>query len=226
MSLGRDYYLMYCPEARDVPWEALPPEVRWQWGMTAAKERDASDMDDLARPKFAIAPIVVDVSPVCPYCGNRCEPTSGSEIYPHRADLSYLQFWICRPCKAWVGCHEGTNTPKGTPANAPTRWARIEAHAAFDPWWKTKGWRRKEAYRWLDANFGPGAHIGAFDVAQCHQLIAKVQGKEPEPPAYLGADNLGDEDVPWDVDGASSEEGPSWDTEPVAPSKPVGFMEL
>ena len=44
----------------------------------------------------------------CPYCGRDAHLTTGLHIYNQRRfDLAHKKFWVCRPCKAWVGCHTG-----------------------------------------------------------------------------------------------------------------------
>lgn len=84
----------------------------------------------------------------CAHCGSNCELTDGIEIYPHRDDLAYLNFWICRPCNAFVGCHKnGTfKTPLGLAANQELRSLRSQIHAVIDPAWKFYGYKRSEVY--------------------------------------------------------------------------------
>lgn len=65
-------------------------------------------------------------------CGECAKPAGlvdGRTIYPHRPDLAAKHFWKC-VCGAYVGCHDGTFKPKGSPCGPKTRRARIEAHAA------------------------------------------------------------------------------------------------
>lgn len=100
--------------------------------------------------------------------------------YPYQRD--YGPVWTCVPCKAWVGCHPGTENALGRLANAELRRAKQEAHAAFDPLWKrkmvrdscTKGTARKAGYRWLSEQMGipyKDTHIGEFDVQQCRRVV-------------------------------------------------------
>jgi hypothetical protein len=42
----------------------------------------------------------------CPYCNGRAALLTGRDIYPHRGDLASKPFYVCRPCGAWVGCHQ------------------------------------------------------------------------------------------------------------------------
>jgi hypothetical protein len=114
----------------------------------------------------------------CPYCEQPCQLVTGDKIYPGRDDLSGKKFWRCYPCRAYVGCHPGTERPLGTPARANLRAARNRAHASFDPLWKSlkKKNARKRAYKWLAEqmgieNVGRDCHIGLFDQAQCAQVV-------------------------------------------------------
>ena len=112
----------------------------------------------------------------CPYCGNDAELTTGYKVYPHRLDLADLKIWACMPCDAWVGTHKNspTNEPLGRLANAELRRAKMAAHAAFDPLWKSGQMTRKEAYKRLSEKMGltPNeTHIGMFDVEQCKTVV-------------------------------------------------------
>lgn len=112
----------------------------------------------------------------CPYCGNDAELTTGYKVYPHRLDLADLKVWACFPCDAWVGTHKNSkdNKPLGRLANAELRRAKMAAHAAFDPWWKSGRMTRHEAYRKLAEHMGldpKDAHIGMFDVEQCRDVV-------------------------------------------------------
>ena len=70
-------------------------------------------------------------------CGSPAKLVMGGRIYPHRIDLHELYFYLCESCGAYVGCHGKTKRAKGTPAGPELRAARMRAHAAFDPLWKT-----------------------------------------------------------------------------------------
>lgn len=115
----------------------------------------------------------------CPYCSNEPELVGGNVIYPHRADLAHLNFYLCRPCNAYVGCHRGTTNPLGRLANAELRQAKMEAHNAFDPLWKFNTFygqrlKRAKAYEWLAGKLGIDAkdcHIGMFDVSTCQRVV-------------------------------------------------------
>lgn len=110
----------------------------------------------------------------CPYCGKQAHLVGGSVIYPHRKDLYEKTFYQCKPCNAYVGCHPGTVNPLGRLANAELRKAKMAAHAAFDPLWKTGIKKRGSAYAWLQEALGidkKDCHIGMMDVAMCNRVV-------------------------------------------------------
>lgn len=112
----------------------------------------------------------------CPYCAREAELVGGLKIYPHRPDLSEKQFYLCEPCNAYVGCHPNTTRPLGRLADAKLRRAKMAAHAAFDPIWKSGKLHRASAYKWLATQLcipRKECHIGMFDVGLC-TLVVKV----------------------------------------------------
>lgn len=111
---------------------------------------------------------------LCPYCDEISERVTGDVIYPHRRDLYQKNFYLCRPCDAYVGCHPGSDVPLGRLANAELRKAKSAAHAAFDPKWKSGKLKRKNAYAWLADKLGiprNDCHIGMFDVKKCREVV-------------------------------------------------------
>jgi hypothetical protein len=53
--------------------------------------------------------------------------------------------------------------------------ARIAAHAAFDPFWKSGMFSRGVAYEWLASEMGlpiDKCHMVLFNVEQCRQVVA------------------------------------------------------
>ena len=113
-------------------------------------------------------------APQCPYCGEPARFEWGVELSPHRPDLAGKGFWVCRSCSAWVGCHPDSFKPLGRLANTELRSAKMAAHAAFDPFYKRRGWRRSQAYAWLADKLGiprEETHIGMFDVDQCRKVV-------------------------------------------------------
>jgi len=111
---------------------------------------------------------------ICQYCKNEAELVDSAEIYGRSYGMAYL----CRPCNAYVGCHDGTENPKGTLANAELRAARKQAHAAFDPLWKgsklPKNKARGAGYNFLIEKLDISrdkCHIGMMDIETCQRVI-------------------------------------------------------
>lgn len=110
----------------------------------------------------------------CPYCHKHAELVDGTVIYPHRPDLEDRKFWLCRPCRAYVGTHRDSpdHKPLGRLADATLRVWKQRVHEVFDPLWKgeEKKMKRSEAYAVLAARMGiqiDECHIGMFDVERC-----------------------------------------------------------
>lgn len=126
----------------------------------------------------------------CPYCGSEAKLVGGLAIYPHRPDLGGKKFWRCKPCDAYVGCHEAGNgqgdgtKPLGRLANAELRKAKKDAHYAFDRLWLDSPNRRRArgaAYAWLADAMGLTAdecHIGEMDVQQCRRVFQLVLARK------------------------------------------------
>ena len=109
----------------------------------------------------------------CNLCGSTVEFVCNAEIYG-RAYGRWPYAWLCRACGAYVGTHPHTDRPLGLLADAATRTARKEAHAAFDPLWKEGALSRNQAYKWLAEQLGIAkerCHIGEFDVETCAQVV-------------------------------------------------------
>ncbi len=118
----------------------------------------------------------------CDYCGSPAQLVTGSEIYPHRADLRHLRFWSCEPCSAYVGCHKNSNrnVPLGRLANAELRIWKQLAHSNFDPIWKSGRLNRREAYSWLADEMNldlKRCHIGMFNVEQCKRVVQIIAAR-------------------------------------------------
>lgn len=120
---------------------------------------------------------------VCDYCGKVAPLVTGREVYPHRPDLYYKKFYQCRPCDAMVGVHEGTTNPLGRLANKELRMAKMEAHSAFDPMWKSGTYKRGQLYGWLANQLGiekKDCHIGMFDEDMCRRVVEVCKTSKPE----------------------------------------------
>jgi len=111
-----------------------------------------------------------DLTLKCPYCNQFSELIDSAELY----GKSYGMMYICRPCDAYVGCHNDTIKPLGTMADFVTREARKDAHIYFDKLWKKEYMTRSEAYAWLQEQFilpKEKCHIGCFDKEHCMVVI-------------------------------------------------------
>lgn len=120
---------------------------------------------------------------ICPYCGRKSVLVDGRKVYPHRPDLYSLSFYYCDAghSAAYVGCHKGTTQPLGRLADVYLRAAKKEAHAAFDPIWRSGTMSRSEAYSWLAKELSipkKRCHIGMFDLDTClkvREICAKAE---------------------------------------------------
>lgn len=106
----------------------------------------------------------------CPYCDGLTAYVDSKIVY----GKSYGMIYLCRPCKAWVGVHKGTNISLGRLANQELREAKKEAHKYFNMIYEMQIMTRSEAYEWLCAQLQiprEETHIGMFDVELCRQTI-------------------------------------------------------
>lgn len=107
----------------------------------------------------------------CPYCGAPSVLTDSIEIY----GVSYGMIYLCRPCDAYCGTHKSDQTTAlGRLANKELRFWKKQAHAAFDPLWKSGLMQRNDAYTWLSQKMETErdlTHIGMFDVDQCKRVV-------------------------------------------------------
>lgn len=109
----------------------------------------------------------------CPYCNNKAPWVENKAIYGRNYGKSYMCYY-CKPCDAYVGCHQNTKKPLGTMANEELRLWRKTAHAWFDPLWKEGKMTRKQAYRWLYEQTGEWIHMGESDIEKCQIVINKT----------------------------------------------------
>ena len=112
---------------------------------------------------------------ICPFCGGKPEWVENKTVYGGVNFGKSYMIWLCRPCDAFVGCHNNTKVPLGTMANEEMREWRKKAHAAFDPLWKSGDMTRANAYRMLVKKLGKTIHIAESDVEQCKKIITAVQ---------------------------------------------------
>ncbi len=86
---------------------------------------------------------------------------------------AYGKQYVCSTCDMTHGAHQHTGEPLGIPADKETRMARMAAHNAFDPLWKSGRMKRREAYAWLAGELGipiEKCHIGSFDLETCDRV--------------------------------------------------------
>ena len=116
----------------------------------------------------------------CPYCGANAKLRPATVVYGDAALNKNSYVYVCDrypTCDAYVAAHEESKLPMGTLANGELRNKRIRAHHAFDQLWKSGRMTKKEAYRWLQMQFGLRslllelAHIGMFGEYVCDRLI-------------------------------------------------------
>jgi hypothetical protein len=109
--------------------------------------------------------------------------TDGSEVYPHRRDLSTLPFWMCDGCGNYVGCHHKTKDRTRPLGNIPTKElknARQHIHRILDPIWKEGKMPRGKVYARLAKELGiPEYHtaeIRTIEEARRVYAIVKMLG--------------------------------------------------
>lgn len=106
----------------------------------------------------------------CPYCNNEALWCENKEIYGKNYGKSYMCYY-CKPCDAYVGCHNNTKKALGTMANKELREWRVKAHEVVDPLWREAGLDRKEVYKLLKEKLGRTIHIGEADIETCKMII-------------------------------------------------------
>ena len=112
----------------------------------------------------------------CPYCKKEAKWCENKEIYGKNYGKSYMCYY-CKPCNAYVGCHQNSREPLGSMANRETRDLRKQCHRLFDPLWKEKKMSRKEAYDYLLKNTGV-KHIAWSNESDCLKVIKLLSGME------------------------------------------------
>lgn len=108
----------------------------------------------------------------CPYCGKEAPWVENKEKYGRNFGKSYMCYW-CKDCDAYVGCHQNSQQPLGTMANAELRRLRMKAHEVVDTLWKSGKMSRKEMYRLLSEKMGKTVHIGWSNEEECKDIISK-----------------------------------------------------
>lgn len=107
---------------------------------------------------------------ICPYCKAHTSFVDSEIIY----GVSYGMIYLCERCRAYCGVHKGTDISLGRLANEELREWKQKAHKSFDPIWKSKRLRRREAYTLLAGYLNlpeEYCHIGMFSVQTCKKVI-------------------------------------------------------
>lgn len=116
----------------------------------------------------------------CPYCKKQAVWCENKAIYGKNYGRSFMCYY-CKPCNAYVGCHNNSRTPLGTIANAELRELRKKAHAEFDPIWRNRSQKnRGKLYAEISRHFGKDIHIGESDVEMCKKILAWCVSKKKE----------------------------------------------
>ena len=113
---------------------------------------------------------------MCPYCLIDCNWVENKEIYGKNYGKSYM-CWLCEKCEAYVGCHNNSKKPLGTPANKELRELRKKCHSLIDPLWRDYSKGRNKVYIELKKNTGI-SHIGESSIEDCKKIIEVYSQKE------------------------------------------------
>lgn len=105
----------------------------------------------------------------CPFCNTRAAWVENKELYGRNYGKSYMMY-LCKPCDAYVGCHQNSRQPLGSMADKELRELRKQCHALLDPLWKNKEMSRQVAYALLYQKTGT-KHIGWTDKEDCLKII-------------------------------------------------------
>jgi hypothetical protein len=110
---------------------------------------------------------------ICPYCNNEAPWVENKEMYGRNYGKSYMCYY-CKPCEAYVGCHNNTRRPLGTMANRELRQWRRQVHDAIDPLWKSKSISRGYMYHLISEALGYQYHTGESDIETCKKILSLV----------------------------------------------------
>ena len=113
----------------------------------------------------------------CPYCGcERIMLTTNDRLYGRKFfTAGNCNIYLCPMCNASVGTHPDGKTPLGRLADKELKTLKKQAHALFDPLWRTGARSRNQAYKWLAKKLGipvKACHFGHFDKAMLSKSIA------------------------------------------------------
>jgi hypothetical protein len=107
---------------------------------------------------------------ICPYCQKEAIWCENKEIYGKNYGKSYMCYY-CKPCNAYVGCHNNTQQPLGTITNKEGREWRKKVHAKIDPLWKTGKIKRGHLYARISKAIGRTYHTGESTIEDCKKIL-------------------------------------------------------
>lgn len=115
----------------------------------------------------------------CAECQEKVDArlTDGREIYPHRADLAILPFWIHDVCGNYVGCHHKTDRPtepQGIISTAEIRQWRVIIHRELDPLWRNGKIKRRKIYALISRKTGHTYHTGNIRSVEEAREVYKI----------------------------------------------------
>lgn len=116
----------------------------------------------------------------CCKCGDiECDLVNGVDIYPHRPDLSHLNFYKCPECGGYVGCHRGSTRPLGVIPTPDIKRARSYIHGLLDPMWRTRKYGKSRGwwYRNIAKELGiPEYHTGwTRSIEECRDVWRAIK---------------------------------------------------
>ena len=79
--------------------------------------------------------------------------------------------YYCKPCDAYVGCHNNTEKALGIMANKELRELRQKVHAYIDPYWKSGDFKRGQVYYQISKEIGKPYHTGESDIDMCNKIL-------------------------------------------------------
>lgn len=110
---------------------------------------------------------------ICKKCNKKAELVTGKYIHPFNNRYKHNNYYICKVCGDYVGCHKGTTKALGALANKELRKKRVQVHQEFDLLWNTTT-TRKQAYinfaKKLNISLSE-CHIAMFDDETCDRAL-------------------------------------------------------
>lgn len=107
----------------------------------------------------------------CPYCNREAIWCENKEVYGRNYGKSYMM-WLCKPCDAYVGCHNNTKEPLGRLANEDLRKMRRKVHIKIDPFWKDGKYHRGQVYKTISDILGFQFHAGDSTKKICVKVLS------------------------------------------------------